>query len=396
MIALLFIAAAASSEPSGFVDEGAASAPVDAPVQSEPAAAVSPLLTKTPWYQSLEVSGFIDVDFALLFPDHTNTFFVGEAEVDIEKKLFDVAALRLDVNLLRRPPWDPESYGQSGQLVGFGITPDDLIEQAYADYFPLGEEGPRLRLGKYNALVGYERQDPTDRLTTSESLVFIHGSPANFTGLAFQMPLPAGFELMVHLAYNGWDQGVASTKTKSIGGQASWRHRFAKPLQVHATATVLYGNERLAVDKDGRLSSFFALSLEVQNDFLLAGEATYAREGGVGRAADGTQPGTLNASWFGFSLWARYRFVSWLAGTIRYDYFSDPSRVRGLAQSAADYLSGGDSQRQQITAGLAATIVSGAVARLEYTGDFLQSAELSHVRPLARVDRLVLQAVYAF
>jgi hypothetical protein len=397
----LFLFAAASSEPSGFVDDNApSSAPASAPAAPEvvePTPAVAPLVSQIPWYQSLKVSGFIDADFAFIAPGQANTFFVGEAEVDIEKKLFDVAGLRLDMNILRRPPWDPQTYGTlNGQIVGFGITPDDLIEQAYAEYFPLGEDGPRLRLGKYNALVGYERQDPTDRLTASESLVFIHGSPANFTGLAFQMPLPAGLAVVLHLAYNGWDQGITDKKTKSIGGQLGWHWRFAKPVELQTAFTLLYGNERFGDDKNGRLAGFFSLSLQVNDNFIFAGETTYARDSGAGRAPDGTVPGNLTADWFGLSLWVRYRILSWLAVTVRYDDFNDPSRVRGLAASAADYAAGGETERQQVTTSVAATIVPGAIARLEYTGDFLQSRDINYLRPLTRTDRIVLQAVYAF
>lgn len=396
--------------PAGFIDAPeesapatAASAQAEAPA-SDDADEATPtgVVSEQPWYQRLGIGGFVDVGFGLLLPEQTNTFFVGEVELDVEKKLLDVAALRFDLNVQNRLPWQPLGAQPGLSFLSFGFTFDSLVEQAYADYFPLGENGPRLRLGKYNANLTLERLDPTERATVSQSLAFLHATPGNFTGLALDIPLPLSLNLTLHAAFNGWDRGIAVSRNKTVGGKLSFDHTLTAGVRLFASFAFTYGTERFANERDYRLGLFGALQADFGKRFTLAAEGTYGQEPGLGR---GVLPG-LGASngmvglsaWTGIAAWARLVVpkANWLSATVRYDFFNDPARTRGLVQNTQDSLEGGQSRRQQLTASVMAEITAGARARIEYTADFLESREPDKVRALATAHRLVLQAVYAF
>jgi hypothetical protein len=400
----------AESQPSsvqGFVDEETpssqpASQPAAEPDEEETQAAVPARANERPWYQQLGLGGFVDAGFAAIWPEQQNTFFVGEVELDVKKTLFDVAGLRIDVNLLNRLPWQPLGVPQNPQFTTFQLAFDNLVEQAYAEWFPLGESGPRLRLGKYNALVGYERQDAPDRFMVSQSLVFMNGSPANFTGVMLHVPLPYSLSVTLHGAINGWDRGLATSRNKTIGAQLMFDHRIKNGTRFLLSFVTLFGTERFANERDYRLAIFGTASVEIPNLFVFATELTWGQEPGViaGTVGD-TVIGTgtpIVSHWFGSSTWVRLVVpkVSWLALTGRYDIFHDPERTRGLVQTLADAQAGGLTDRQQLSFDVAGTITEGALVRVEYTADFLQSRSPDFVRALAVAHRLVLQAVYRF
>ena len=396
-----------SSEPvQGFVDEGAASQPssqaaaVDAEKDDEPA--LPQRVVERPWYQSLGLAGFLDAGFAAVWPDQTNTFFVGEVELDVKKTLLDVAGLRIDLNLLNRLAWQPLGVSSVPSFINFGLVFDNIVEQAYAEWFPLGESGPRLRLGKFNAVVGFERQDAADRFMISQSLVFLHGSPANFTGLMLHVPLPVSLSFTLHAAINGWDRGIAPSRNKTIGAMFTFDHRVRSGTRFLLQLTGIFGTERFANEKDYRITLFGTAAIDMPNRFLFATEVTWGTEPGVVPgsfsdvlAATGTP---VLARWFGVSAWIRGVIprVEWLSLTARYDFFNDPQRARGLVQTISDVNEGALSQRQQVSANVAATITEGALVRIEYTGDFIQGREPDRVRALAVAHRLALQAVYRF
>ncbi len=397
MIWLACVIALAADGPQGFVDESASAPSSEAVAPAQPEGPLPPpqkVAAELPWYQNFKLTGFVDADAAFWLPGKNAEAFVGEAEVDVEKQIADVAAVRLDVNFRRAAPWDPSG---NPLLLTVPVLVDQLVEQAYADYFPIGEEGPRFRVGKFNALTGFERQDAPDRLMASQSLVFLHGSPANFVGGAFIEPLPAGFHFQLLFSDVGWDRGPTDVRSKNLGGAFGFAHDLPKSIFIDANFTLLYGTSHFAGANDRRFAGFFSLALHAGEDFLLAGEATYAHDGGMGRAPDGSIPGTLSAEWWGVSLWARYRFLSWLSAVVRYDDFEDPSRVRGLEPIGfAPSIDAGETQRQQISADIVFVLAPGAMVRAEYSADFLQSRAASFLQPLTRTDRFLVQAVYGF
>ncbi len=393
-----------ASMPQGFID---ADEPSSAPVAAqEEDADESPLPSKAvaqrPWYEGLGLGGFLDAGFGIILPGKDNTFFVGEVEVDLKKKLFDVAALRIDVNLQNRLPWQPAGAQPGYSFANFGLAFDNLLEQGYAEWFPLGEAGPRLRLGKYNANVAFERLDPNERFMVSQSLVFLHGSPGNFTGLALEIPLPVSLHLTLHGAVNGWDRGLATSRNKTVGARLTFDRVFRRHIRLLLSFATIFGTERFANESDYRLTLFGVAGLELLNSFLFAAETTWGREPGIARGtipgyADGT--GTIGvSSWFGLSAWMRFVVpkLDWLSFTARYDFFDDPARTRGLVQTPNDLLEGGLTRRQQASISVAARIVEGARARLEYTADFIEGREPDKVRALAVAHRIVLQALYEF
>lgn len=380
---------AASSEPSTDhqAEETAASALVPEAVDPhEPP-------SRQAWYRDMNVHGFVEAGFIAQLPSGTNGFFVGEAEIDIERRFFDVARLQLDLNLIQRRPWEPALLLGLG---GFGTpaaTADSLIEQAFVEFFPLGDRGPKVRLGKYNALIAHERLDPTDRPLVSQSLVFVHGSPANFTGLAIDLPELWGFTFTAHAAFNGWDRGVAVTKGKSFGGKLAYHHVLSGTWAIDASAAALYGTERFANERDARITGFASVELSDHKQFSLAAEAMYGREGPLRIAAMATLPPATRAEFYGVSGFLHWTFLTWLSASLRYDYFADPDNTRGLGQTFVDVAQGGATNRQQFTLGARLQPFEGASIRAEYTADFLGRVA---AMPRKLDHRLGLTAVLAF
>jgi hypothetical protein len=170
-----------------------------------------------------------------------------------------------------------------------------------------------------------------------------------------------------------------------------------------AAVTGIFGTDRFANERDWRVTLFGHAMIDLPKRFLFAAEFTWGMEpnvvpGTIGDTVFGGGADPVTSRWFGVSTWLRLVVprVEWLSFTARYDFFSDPQRTRGLVQTLQDAQEGGLTQRQQISANVAATIVDGALVRLEYNADFIQGREPDRIRALAVAHRLILQAVYAF
>src|SRR5689334_15973490 len=92
--------------PQGFIDEGPTSQPAssEAPETDEEETPQPKHTSAKAWYQTIGLGGFLEAGFGAMWPEQSNTFFVGELEVDLDRKFFDVAGIRIDLNLLNRLP----------------------------------------------------------------------------------------------------------------------------------------------------------------------------------------------------------------------------------------------------------------------------------------------------
>lgn len=346
------------------------------------------------WYRSLSVRGFIEAGYGLVLPAVDHGFFVGEAELDVEREFYDVARLRFDMNLAQpRPGRDiPAWFG-----TGAALTVEQVLEQGFVEAYPLGDQGPRLRLGKYNANIGFERQDAIDRSLISRSLVFSYGTPINFTGLAVVSPQLFGLTLAVHAAFNGWDRDIASSKTKSLGAELAYSLSFAEDWTLQTKVAGLLSSQNLVPNDDNIISLHGMLSLAHRRHLTVSAEGMWGRE-------SFTQAGAplQYAQFYGVAAWFDYRFLSWLAGTVRYDFFADPRRVRGILGVFPTVDSpAGITERQQITLGVRLIPFKEGTIRLEYTADFIGPTKRdfpapSIVEPRRLSHRLGITGTLAF
>lgn len=148
-----------------------------------------------------EISGYVDASATVPIDDAEMGFSFDGIEVDLSKDLGSGASLRVDVDL------------------GEG-TAD--VEQAYVTFTPfkIGDGGPAVSFGKFNAPIGFELLDAPDMFQYSHSLVFENALPTNLSGVSVAYDVGGGFDIVAYLA-NGWD-GNAPDTLNTFGGRLGW------------------------------------------------------------------------------------------------------------------------------------------------------------------------------
>jgi hypothetical protein len=159
---------------------------------------------------TVQIQGFIDASVfvpASGFSDRDQELSLGVDQVEL-----DIIG-RVSAELLIRSDWNvfPTEI----------ITFDDLLEQAYAEYFFAGKEtGAFVRIGKSVAPIGIEALDPTDMYQYSNGLLFTYATPAALTGI-FGGYVGDSYTVMLW-ASNDWDSAKKPDKP-NVGGRLEYR-----------------------------------------------------------------------------------------------------------------------------------------------------------------------------
>ena len=149
----------------------------------------------------LKISGYVDASMAFPIDDADLGFSFDALEVDLEKSLADGVSLRADIDL------------------GEGSAD---VEQAYVTFTPvrIGDGGPAVTLGKFNAPIGFELLDAPDMYQFSHSLVFNQALPTNLSGVSVAHELGLGLDVVAYLA-NGWDTNTPDS-SMTFGGRLGY------------------------------------------------------------------------------------------------------------------------------------------------------------------------------
>ena len=187
----------------------------------------------------VSVSGFIDTSASMPFTgvaeaDKKVSFGADQVELDFASSPVAGLTVRTDLNV----------YPAGGAVVA-----DDLIEQAYLQYyFGGGSDGFSLTVGKINAPIGIEVLDPVDMYQYSHGLLFSYATPTNLTGV-----------------FAGYDDGAISAKfwvandwdTPSSPDLPNFGLRFQYGFEdlghVGVSSTFEQGTDALMVDLDSAL-----------------------------------------------------------------------------------------------------------------------------------------------
>ena len=162
---------------------------------------------------NLVISGFVDGSMAIPVDDGDMGFSFDGLEIDLEKELATGVALRADIDFAE--PFIPMTEADD---VVFGAN----VEQAYVIFTPLkiGDGGPTVTFGKFNAPIGYELLDAPDMYQFSHSLVFDYALPTNLSGISVAHDVGAGLDVVAYLA-NGWDVN-APDSSMIFGGRLGY------------------------------------------------------------------------------------------------------------------------------------------------------------------------------
>ncbi|MCC6622069.1 MAG: outer membrane beta-barrel protein [Deltaproteobacteria bacterium] len=218
---------------------------------------------------SVTFSGFVDTSLSTyLTPDAAREQGVllglDQLELDVDVAVSPGLRLRGDLQFFPQLGVDTSE----GAVVVF----DQIVEQAFAEWFVEGgDRGFILRLGKWNAPVGFETIDPTGLWQFSQGLLFVRATPANLTGFALGW---VGESTSAQLwLTNDWDT-PGTPKDASVGGRVQQAVSDVGTIGLSATYGALADDPgRLMIDLDLAFT-FDALRLGGQLNFGMQDDLT--------------------------------------------------------------------------------------------------------------------------
>ena len=173
-----------------------------------------------------------------------------------------------------------------------------------------------VEFGKFGTHIGYEIIDATANMNYSTSYLFNYG-PFYHVGGRVRYAMTDKYSLMVAL-YNNWDDLVDNNHSKTLGASFGF-----EPSENLSGSLNWIGGPEGTIRPNGNVSDFRSLfdlvmNYQITPDFLLGFNGVY---------------GTDNESWYGAAAYFNYVFNQGFAATLRGEYFSDDTGIRGLGTS---------------------------------------------------------------
>jgi hypothetical protein len=205
---------------------------------------------------------------------------------------------------------DSEAPGEGGQ------EPSIEIDNLILSFSPPHASQLVFWLGRFDAEVGFERDDEPLNFQPTQSFNFAFARPVKFTGLlARYTPLPglslAGFVV------NGWDVPVDNNRAKSFGARVSLLPSEYSSVSI----TGLLGPEKDENTSDYRYLLSGDFTLQPIRPVILGGEFNYGSEENSG-------PDGASARWVGGVVTGFLRLVRGFGITVRADIFDDTDGSR--------------------------------------------------------------------
>lgn len=210
---------------------------------------------------------------------------------------------------------DTEGHGSGGGELETEI--DNLI----FSFTPPGVPELSLAFGRFDAPIGFERDDEPLNLEPTRSFNFEFARPVKLTGAVLRYtPVPT-WNLSL-LAVNGWDTALDNNDAKTLGARVEFL-----PFEFGGIGiTALYGAEKDENSSDQRLLVSGDFTLQPGRSLIVGAEGNAGRE-------EGSAPDGGTANWAGGAVTLFYRVHRNAGVTFRYDYFEDPDGARtGVGQ----------------------------------------------------------------
>jgi len=232
-------------------------------------------------------------------------FAVGRADYDRVARSNSFTAGKIGVSLFK-PAGEAYLFAQLTTALEDGETSTE-IDNLLVSWTPRRANRWTLAFGRFDAPIGFERDDEPLNLIATNSFTFAYARPGKLTGVQLHYTVSPRFELW-GVAANGWGVAVDNNRGKTALARAQWI-----PIPwVTVGVTGVYGPERDATDAHQR--SLLSSDLTVDRGRLIVGA-----ELNVGREQDPAG----NPTWRGGAVTAFLRLARGLGLTARYDQLED-------------------------------------------------------------------------
>jgi hypothetical protein len=247
----------------------------------------------------------VPVTFEEPQPVTVTGFAVATADYDRVGRANSFAAGKVAVSMFK-PVGDAYFFGQLTTSLQNGATTTE-IDNLLVSWTPHAATQWTLAFGRFDAPVGFERDDEPLNFLPTSSFNFEFARPAKLTGAIVRFTASPTVQLAVAAA-NGWNVGTDNNRGKTGLVRADWQ--VVRGLAVGVAG--VYGPERDSSDAHPRS----LLSGDVTLD---AGRLIVGGEVNVGREQD--QPARL--TWAGGALTAFLRLGRSVGVAARYDRLQD-------------------------------------------------------------------------
>ncbi|HYT83079.1 MAG TPA: outer membrane beta-barrel protein [Gemmatimonadales bacterium] len=232
-------------------------------------------------------------------------FAVGRGDYDRTARANGFTAGKLALSLFKSAG-DAYVFAQLTTALADGEASTE-IDNLIVSWTPRAASRWTLALGRFDAPIGFERDDEPLNFLPTSSFNFELARPAKLSGGVVRFTASPRFELVLG-AVNGWNVAVDNNRGKTALARAQWL-----PVERLAIAvTGVYGPERNATDAHQRT----LLSGDLTVD---AGRVIVGAEASFGREPD--QPASV--SWGGGTLTAFLRVGPSVGISGRYDHLED-------------------------------------------------------------------------
>ena len=200
------------------------------------------------------------------------------------------------------------------------------IDNLLLSYTPAGMPDLTLMAGKFDAPVGFERDDEPLNFQPSNSFNFELARPVKYTGLAAMLTLNPVWDVTAYVV-NGWDLDLDNNKAKTFGTRLG----VSIGEETNLGLSFVIGFPEEENDRRVRWLTNLDYTLQPRPDWLFAGEVNFGREQDAGLEGQ-------NAWWAGGQLTSYYQVNRRWGVATRYDLLRDDAGARtGDAQTLQSF-----------------------------------------------------------
>ena len=254
-----------------------------------------------------------EVTFEAPKPVTVTGFAVGSFAWDREQASNSALASKLAVSLFR--PWSDNLY-LFGQLTTHlaagdsGATSTEIeVDNLIVSWTPPGASALNVSFGRFDAPLGFERDDEPLNLLPTNSFNFELARPAKLTGLVARYTLSPRLSAAV-IAANGWEAEIDNNSGKTGGLRLEVLPAEGAAFGV----TALYGPEGAATNADPRTLVTGDVTIQRGSHLIVGGEFNHGRQ----------RAGGAIATWTGGAVTAFWRLGRSTGVTVRGEVLDDP------------------------------------------------------------------------
>src|SRR5213594_3311713 len=246
-----------------------------------------------------------EVTFEEPQPVTVTGFAVGDASYDRVARSNTFTAGKIGVSLFK-PVGEAYLFAQLTTALEDGQTSTE-IDNLLVSWTPQRANRWTVAFGRFDAPIGFERDDEPLNLVATNSFNFAYARPGKLTGVQLHYTVTPRFEVSA-VAANGWDVAADNNRGKTALARAQWI-----PIPwVTLGITGVYGPEHDATDAHQR--SLLSSDLTIDRGRVIVGaEVNLGREQESGGAP----------TWRGAAATAFVRVTRNVGFTARYDQLED-------------------------------------------------------------------------